>query len=419
MINISSVKLYDEQAAYSHVKNLAFARQAATEGETKCLNYILQKLKKEKIKTSIEPFEWTKTSTITIKIAFIYIFVYMLIYHIILLFPGITWIILILDIIFVIVIYLGVNYLFDSTQIHYIGKRKESKNIITTFQAKDIYPKRPVIIFSAHHDTASSRFSMTMTINLYKFGALLLLAFLVLTFILSIWSVLTLFKLAQINEIFLVIRNVSLGFGITLLSINFIILFNKKLNKSIGSIDNASGVAVLLELAKIIKKNPLERTDVIFLWCGAEEMGLWGSRQYCKKHIEELIYDYDLDKSYNINIDMVGTYIGLLDKLGLYKKKNLNQNLNDVLKSSANQQKISLKKESIKIGAGSSDHTIFRAYAKEKEKKGFQVTSFTSDKDTKFIHSLKDSPEKCSVNNLNGCIEICYNTIKSLDLRVE
>ena len=40
-------------------------------------------------------------------------------------------------------------------------------------------------------------------------------------------------------------------------------------------------------------------------------------------------------------------------------------------------------------------------------------------KDSKYIHSKKDIPEFCSAENLNGCIEICYNAIKSLDLRVE
>jgi len=201
--------------------------------------------------------------------------------------------------------------------------------------------------------------------------------------------------------------------------LNLILFANKKSDKSIGSIDNASGVAILIELAKLVKKKPLNKTDVLFLWCGAEERGLWGSRQYCNKHFEELIQDYDLDKSHNINIDMVGTYIGLLDKLGLIKKKNLNDNLNDVLLASAGQQKITLKKESIKIGSGSSDHQVFRAYAKKYEKNGFQVSLFSTEDDVRYIHSKHDTPDKCSAENLNYCIEICYNAIKSLDLRVE
>lgn len=62
---------------------------------------------------------------------------------------------------------------------------------------------------------------------------------------------------------------------------------------------------------------------------------------------------------------------------------------------------------------------MFQVFTKKTEKKGFQVTCFLSNKDSKYIHSKKDIPELCSAENLNGCIEICYNAIKSLDLRVE
>ena len=305
---------------------------------------------------------------------------------IILLFPYITWIIFLLDIIFIVFILYEIKRIFDSTRITYIGKKKEARNILTTVQCKDMHPRRPVIIFSAHHDTASLRYSMTMLKNLYRIATFTLLTFLILSFITSIWSLLAIFDLTQFDIVFFFIRNLALVIGIILLIFNAIILINKKSDKSIGAIDNASGVAVLIELAKLIKKNPLYKTDVIFLWCGAEERGLWGSKQYCNLHFEELIHNYDMEKSYNINIDMVGTYIGLLDKLGLFKKKNLNKNLNDVLLASASQQKISLKKESVKIGAGSSDHQVFRAYAKKYENSGFQVSLFSTEDDVKYIH---------------------------------
>ena len=147
-------------------------------------------------------------------------------------------------------------------------------------------------------------------------------------------------------------------------------------------------------------------------------MGLWGSKQYLSKHFEELDYDYELNKSYNINIDMVGTYIGLVDETGLIKKKKINENLNDVLKASDKQKRIPSEKTKLSLGTGS-DHLVFRAFTKKAEKKGFQVTCFLSKKDAKYIHSKKDTPDLCSAENLNGCIDICYNAIKNIDLRVE
>ena len=55
--------MYDEQAAINHVKSLGFTRHAATEGETKTINYIRKQLDNENVDTKVESFEWTKTLT--------------------------------------------------------------------------------------------------------------------------------------------------------------------------------------------------------------------------------------------------------------------------------------------------------------------------------------------------------------------
>jgi len=411
-------KFYDEQAAINHVKKLAFTRQAGTNGESKGINYILNELEKANIVPIIEPFKWTKTFTIIIKLVFSFIILFLIICQVILFFPNLTWIILPLDVLFFIIVYSGIKILFDNTKILYIGKKRESKNVLTKVMAKDLYPKRPVIIFSAHHDTTSLRYSMKAIKFILSLGFIFLLSYLTLSLTLSVWSLITLFEITQIDYIYLLLRNISFIIGVLSLIVNIIILTNKDLDKSVGSIDNASGIAILIELAKLVKKNPLEKTDVIFFWCGAEEKAYWGSKQYCNRHFEVLNHDYDLERSYNINIDMVGTYLGLIDKTGLFKKRKLNENLNNILEASANQIKFPLKKESMFFIFGS-DHITFRAFAKKFKITKFQVTSFISNKDTKFIHSKKDTPEKCNATNLNACIEICYNAIKSLDLRVD
>ena len=346
------------------------------------------------------------------------IFLFVLICEVLLLYPIITWLILVLDGLFILSLLFSGKILFDHSRIIYIGKKRESKNVIATVQAKDLPPNRPVIIFSAHHDSVSSLFPTKFMRLLLLSAVFLLLSYILINIFLSIWSIIAIFTVVSIDFVYLVIRTISLIIGIVIMIELLITLFNRKTNQSVGSIDNASGVAILLELAKLVKKYPLQKTDVVFLWVGAEEMGLWGSRQYCSKHFEELDSDYDLNKSYNINIDMVGTYIGLINETGLIKKKKLNENLNDVLKASDTQQKIPSEKAKMSLGSGS-DHLVLRAYAKKAEKKDFQITCFLSKKDSKYIHSKKDIPDLCSSENLNGCIDICFNAIKSLDLRVE
>ena len=206
------------------------------------------------------------------------------------------------------------------------------------------------------------------------------------------------------------------SFGFLMISI-IILLLNRDLSKSLGSIDNASGVSILIELAILLNKNPLEKIDILFLWCGAEEWGLWGSKQFCIKHFNDLNQEYNLDESYNINIDMVGTDIGLINKTGILKKNNFNKNIVNVLEATANNLKIPLRKFDLTIEPRS-DHWSFRSFAK-KAQKTMEVCCFLSNKDTKFIHSSRDTPNKCIPNNLKGCLDICYNAIKSINLRIE
>jgi len=71
-----------------------------------------------------------------------------------------------------------------------------------------------------------------------------------------------------------------------------------------GSWDNATGSVAIAELMHYFKEKGSRRT-LKFVWCGAEEIGLVGSREYCKKHEAEL-----KDYIFNINFDMTGVTIG-------------------------------------------------------------------------------------------------------------
>ena len=76
-----------------------------------------------------------------------------------------------------------------------------------------------------------------------------------------------------------------------------------KVTKIEGAIDNASGIAVLLESAKDLTKyykNEKPEHDIIFAAFNAEELGLIGS----SKFVEEFKGNYK--EWYNINIDCVG-----------------------------------------------------------------------------------------------------------------
>jgi microsomal dipeptidase-like Zn-dependent dipeptidase len=80
-----------------------------------------------------------------------------------------------------------------------------------------------------------------------------------------------------------------------------------------GADDNASGTAVALELARILRLNEagLKRTVVFFLWAG-EEQGYQGARHYMKNPL------YPLEKTVAyINMDMVGQGSGKIRFSGI------------------------------------------------------------------------------------------------------
>ena len=69
-----------------------------------------------------------------------------------------------------------------------------------------------------------------------------------------------------------------------------------------GANDNASGIAVLLEIARILCKVKELNTNIQFAFFSGEEQGLWGS-----KHYAEYIQENNINLYRLINLDMVGS----------------------------------------------------------------------------------------------------------------
>lgn len=69
-----------------------------------------------------------------------------------------------------------------------------------------------------------------------------------------------------------------------------------------GAYDNMAGAAIIMEVCRYLKEHQPRRT-VEFVWFGAEEKGLLGSRHYIKMH--------ELGKHrFNMNVDLAGQLVG-------------------------------------------------------------------------------------------------------------
>ncbi|WP_308784000.1 M20/M25/M40 family metallo-hydrolase [uncultured Blautia sp.] len=71
-----------------------------------------------------------------------------------------------------------------------------------------------------------------------------------------------------------------------------------------GAYDNMAGAAIIMEICRYFKEHQPRRT-LEFIWFGAEEKGLLGSRDYIKVHESEL----DAHR-FNMNVDLAGQLVG-------------------------------------------------------------------------------------------------------------
>ncbi|MDX1799148.1 MAG: M28 family peptidase, partial [Candidatus Lokiarchaeia archaeon] len=382
-----------------HIQALAFNRTASSTGETEALNYIESELIKNNIKPEVEHFNWTGPLAILMRTSYLLIVITLILFRMILL----------------IITYFIIKNAFSRLRKISFVVKEESKSIFTLIKSKNEIPKRPLVIITAHYDSISANIPYRLQAIIFFIYRLIVVFYGIVFFTSATIFFLDLLRVIPVTNFLIVFISFSSVGGVFISIPILYIVFKER--PSSGAIDNASGVAISIELAKIFNKNPLENTDILILWPGAEEWGLKGSKAFCKNHFQSLKKMYDLDNSYNINIDMVGSYIGLLNKTGLVFRRKINKDLNDIFGATAKQLNIPLKVYN-KVISPKSDYRSFKKYARKYRTK-FQVSLFHSSKDSKYIHSLKDSPDKCSLESLNGCVNICHQALRSIDMRVE
>jgi len=114
-----------------------------------------------------------------------------------------------------------------------------------------------------------------------------------------------------------------------------------------GADDNASGTALMLELANRISENPLSKS-ILFIAFSSEEMGLLGSKYFTENPYVGL-EDIDI----MINLDMVGM---LKEPLTIYGTGTATE-LSSLISEAASQAEI--KTNNINLPHGPSDHLYF------------------------------------------------------------
>jgi hypothetical protein len=139
-----------------------------------------------------------------------------------------------------------------------------------------------------------------------------------------------------------------------------------------GALDNATGIAAMLEIARIMSEMERPEKTIVFTAFNGEEVYLAGSQFYTQKPI------FPLASSTMINLDIVGTKgSDVIDISGYFRKTNSTQQI--------------LSRYSSYIGIdtrisriASSDHVHFAA-------NGVQSVMLTTVESSPITHTIKDS----------------------------
>jgi hypothetical protein len=186
-------------------------------------------------------------------------------------------------------------------------------------------------------------------------------------------------------------------------------VLNDSKGRAPGADDNASGVSILLEVARILSNLSLEHRISFVLFSG-EEQGKWGSKYYA-----DYINEADIDLELLINLDMVGFQSqGSNNFLVEYDNGNVVQD-NDMYSQSIAQfiKDIALKYTGLNTTLGilgNADYLPFEAL-------GYTVIGFHDDGVTKNpnYHRSSDTHDTLDYEYMASITNLTIATILQLD----
>jgi hypothetical protein len=268
---------------------------------------------------------------------------------------------------------------------------RRSINIIGEVAAAEA---RGVIILSAHYDSKSQLMPVVVRASCFILGfayAILLALFLTVSGVLAATGAHAMGNRA--------VFYVSLLVPLLMAAL----AFNLTGNRSPGALDDASGVAVILEVARACAIRPLEHYDVRMAAFGCEEVGLCGSISYLLAHEEEL-REREL---YMLNHDIPFTGTGKVSINTGFELPPVrtSRRLNDLIRRAAEDMGIGVQTIFMPVGAGA-DHMPW-------VKHGFEAAGLVCAAAN--IHSASDTAERVSREGLRRAGEITLSVLRALD----
>lgn len=385
---------FEPRNAFEHVDKLAYEigpRLAGTRGDRMAAEYIQKKFESYGLKPQVQGFKFVNRQAKSKVTACLFAAAFIASLFLPPEFALIVW--------FVAVI------LWRS--LGKIMSKHESQNIIAV-QKVEGGQKRVAV--TAHYDSAPCMVSYRLRIFL-RFTLLPAIS------IISIVLILHMLKLVPAWPIVWVILAL---FFLPICAGMFISASTRRVSP--GANDNASGVAVMLEAARVLAESPTANVELRFIAFGAEEQGLVGARKLLKEKL--LPPDTTV-----LNLDMVGAGLQayIIEGNGILRKTKTSTRLNQVLADSI--QRAGLKPKLFWAALAGHDHiplvrariqaTTFSFDTPGVDKLGQRISKLfglpnARTRGYRHIHTSNDTPDHLELTNIERAGFVVLDFVKTI-----
>lgn len=333
----------------------------------------------------------------------------------------------------------------------FMNLRKKLELRLATTRSQNIIAglKRPISAFveddeqgeallvCAHYDTPRNfpswfpkvRNVFRVLSPLSSLGILLFIFSLVLrgvTLIFSSWTTLTTISTWTANVAFVFVLPI-----IVMIPFYAVYALVGKKTDSPGTDDNGSGTAVVMDMAERFAETPVENIDLFFAWWGAEELGLFGSRQFIRRFHKKL----NKDTFHILNIDCVGVceYVTVHAGQGVWRRRKTDPAMIERLERLAHGLDIkTVRSWESPISGGSSDHAgwVDRGYKQatsliREDERALSLPAkvyawlmripYANQFELPHIHSPNDTLEVIKPDVLHGTADLAEAYIREID----
>ena len=381
-------RAYDAERAFYHITQLAIPRLVDSVGEADAQDYIVQQFRALELDVSWEPFSFTKFPAEVLPriLSAFFVLIVLSVPWFGERFPALLCLACLLS--------LFIAMFFTQWQkrlegLYDIGRKYRTENIIAKNGAKQV-DNAPAFLFVSHYDSKSQVLPIAVRMVAYGIAIVGLIA---LTIVMLV-KIIVLIWLP--NYIVWSIAGIT-SFCLLLLQINL------TENRSPGGFDNASGVGVMLEVARVVVARD-EKKSVTFLATGAEEYGMCGALRYIQAHADK----YDRENTYVINLDGlgVGNGVNLVTRYGIPPIRTT-RTLGNLFRTSNEALGIRVSERYLPIGVGLDSIPI--------ASRGFETVTLTArgvGSVALKIHSKQDRTELLNAESLQQVGELIVDVIE-------